>query len=170
MTLKEFEEIKSMKSQEEYEVWFHEHANFMIRIGVIWLPCIKLTRSKVALQNKSIFPVGPEEELRELKDRDSREVAEKQRFLQIYDTLSFEDRWSVKEYFDLLKKTTEMENRYRQKKEFPEKIFCSFCGRPEEKCKKIIASPSNVFICDECIDICNEIMEDERKNEGLKSQ
>ena len=39
-------------------------------------------------------------------------------------------------------------------------IRCSFCGKPQEMVKKIIAGP-NVFICDECIGICNNIMESE---------
>ena len=39
-------------------------------------------------------------------------------------------------------------------------IRCSFCGKPQEMVKKIIAGP-NVFICDECIGVCNNIMENE---------
>ena len=43
-------------------------------------------------------------------------------------------------------------------------IRCSFCGKPQEMVKKIIAGP-NVFICDECIGVCNNIMEDEQYEE-----
>ena len=43
-------------------------------------------------------------------------------------------------------------------------IRCSFCGKPQEMVKKIIAGP-NVFICDECIGVCNNIMEDEEYEE-----
>ena len=39
-------------------------------------------------------------------------------------------------------------------------IRCSFCGKPQEMVKKIIAGP-NVFICDECIGVCNNIMDSE---------
>lgn len=39
-------------------------------------------------------------------------------------------------------------------------IRCSFCGKPQEMVKRIIAGP-NVFICDECIGVCNNIMDDE---------
>ncbi len=39
-------------------------------------------------------------------------------------------------------------------------IKCSFCGKPQELVKKIIAGP-NVFICDECIGLCQEIMDEE---------
>lgn len=38
---------------------------------------------------------------------------------------------------------------------------CSFCGKPESKARKLIAGPSGVFICDECIDICSDIMMEE---------
>ena len=43
-------------------------------------------------------------------------------------------------------------------------VRCSFCGKPQEMVKKIIAGP-NVFICDECIGVCNNIMEDEKYEE-----
>lgn len=40
-------------------------------------------------------------------------------------------------------------------------IKCSFCGKPQESVKKIIAGPNGVFICDECVDVCQNIMETE---------
>ena len=43
-------------------------------------------------------------------------------------------------------------------------LRCSFCGKTQEEVKKIIAGPT-VYICDECIDLCNEIMEEEYLNE-----
>ncbi len=39
-------------------------------------------------------------------------------------------------------------------------LYCSFCGKSQHEVKKLIAGPS-VFICDECIDLCNEIVHDE---------
>ena len=39
-------------------------------------------------------------------------------------------------------------------------VKCSFCGKPQESVKKIIAGPG-VYICDECINVCQEIIEDE---------
>lgn len=41
--------------------------------------------------------------------------------------------------------------------EEPAKIFCSFCGKSQDEVRKIIAGPS-VYICDECIDLCNDIL------------
>ena len=40
---------------------------------------------------------------------------------------------------------------------------CSFCGKPKELAKKLIAGPDGVYICDECIDICKEVLEREEK-------
>ena len=37
-------------------------------------------------------------------------------------------------------------------------IYCSFCGRPKEAYRRFVAGPGGVFICNECIDLCNEIM------------
>ena len=39
-------------------------------------------------------------------------------------------------------------------------LKCSFCGKSQKQVKKLIAGPG-VFICDECIDLCNEIIEEE---------
>ncbi len=39
---------------------------------------------------------------------------------------------------------------------------CSFCGKSEEETKKLIASPDGVFICDKCVELCNEILCDLR--------
>ena len=39
-------------------------------------------------------------------------------------------------------------------------VKCSFCGKPQESVKKIIAGPG-VYICDECIELCQDIMDDE---------
>lgn len=41
------------------------------------------------------------------------------------------------------------------------KIRCSFCGKTEDQVRKLIAGPDGVFICDECIEICAEIMDEE---------
>ena len=46
-------------------------------------------------------------------------------------------------------------------------LYCSFCGKSQHEVKKLIAGPS-VFICDECIDLCNEIIRDELPAEGEK--
>lgn len=40
-------------------------------------------------------------------------------------------------------------------------IRCSFCGKSQDQVKKLIAGPEGVFICDECIEVCMEIVEDE---------
>ena len=39
-------------------------------------------------------------------------------------------------------------------------LYCSFCGKSQHEVKKLIAGPS-VFICDECVDLCNDIIRDE---------
>ena len=42
-------------------------------------------------------------------------------------------------------------------------LYCSFCGKSQHEVKKLIAGPS-VFICDECIDLCTDIITEEAKN------
>src|SRR5919206_1399962 len=41
-----------------------------------------------------------------------------------------------------------------------EQLLCSFCGKSQPQVKKLIAGPG-VYICDECIDLCNEIIDEE---------
>ena len=43
----------------------------------------------------------------------------------------------------------------------PKKIKCSFCGKPQEAVRRIIAGPEGIYICDECVDICADIIEEE---------
>ncbi len=47
-------------------------------------------------------------------------------------------------------------------------LYCSFCGKSQHEVKKLIAGPS-VFICDECIDLCNDIIRDENTAESSAS-
>jgi ATP-dependent Clp protease ATP-binding subunit ClpX len=43
-------------------------------------------------------------------------------------------------------------------------LVCSFCGRKRaDGNRRLIAGPAGVFICDECIDLCVEILEEERR-------
>ena len=44
-------------------------------------------------------------------------------------------------------------------------LYCSFCGKSQHEVKKLIAGPS-VFICDECIELCNDIIRDETPAEA----
>ena len=46
-------------------------------------------------------------------------------------------------------------------------LYCTFCGKSQHEVKKLIAGPS-VFICDECIDLCNEIIRDEQPSTEAK--
>ena len=39
-------------------------------------------------------------------------------------------------------------------------LYCSFCGKSQHEVKKLIAGPS-VFVCDECVDLCNDIIREE---------
>ena len=47
-----------------------------------------------------------------------------------------------------------------------DRIRCSFCGKSQDQVRKLIAGNNNVFICDECIDLCSEILEEELEEEG----
>jgi ATP-dependent Clp protease ATP-binding subunit ClpX len=46
---------------------------------------------------------------------------------------------------------------------------CSFCGKGQDQVRKLVAGPG-VFICDQCIDLCQEVLEDDNKSTGQKKQ
>jgi ATP-dependent Clp protease ATP-binding subunit ClpX len=48
-------------------------------------------------------------------------------------------------------------------------LRCSFCGKSQNEVKKLIAGPS-VYVCNECIDICNEIINDDDQNEATAAR
>ena len=60
-----------------------------------------------------------------------------------------------------------MRERKNMSSRTPEKIRCSFCGKSQGQVRKLIQGENNTFICDECIELCNEILaEEEAKNGG----
>ena len=58
----------------------------------------------------------------------------------------------------LLKKINKNEN-------YQKNTRCSFCGKSQGQVRKLIAGPKGAYICDECVDICAEIIEEEFENE-----
>ena len=53
------------------------------------------------------------------------------------------------------------------KKEEKETLFCSFCGKSQKEVKKLIAGPT-VFVCDECVELCMDIIKEDTKNSKSK--
>ena len=47
-------------------------------------------------------------------------------------------------------------------------LYCSFCGKSQHEVRKLIAGPT-VFICDECVELCMDIIREETKSAGLKT-
>ncbi|MFL2799546.1 MAG: ATP-dependent Clp protease ATP-binding subunit ClpX [Paracoccaceae bacterium] len=48
-------------------------------------------------------------------------------------------------------------------------LYCSFCGKSQHEVRKLIAGPT-VFICDECVELCMDIIREETKASGLKAE
>ncbi|MBQ1681765.1 MULTISPECIES: ATP-dependent Clp protease ATP-binding subunit ClpX [Agathobacter] len=55
------------------------------------------------------------------------------------------------------------------KKNDEELVFCSFCGKNQHQVGRMISGPGGAFICDECIDICNEIIMEEELDANKKN-
>ena len=41
-----------------------------------------------------------------------------------------------------------------------DQLFCSFCGKPKAQVKRLVAGPSGIYICNECIEVCREVLKD----------
>ncbi len=55
------------------------------------------------------------------------------------------------------------------KKTDKESLFCSFCGKNQKEVKKLIAGPT-VFVCDECVELCMDIIKEDNKNNKSKTK
>ena len=63
-----------------------------------------------------------------------------------------------------------MSNERNGKGEDGKLLYCSFCGKSQHEVRKLIAGPS-VFVCDECVELCNDIIREEMQDEtstGIK--
>ncbi|MDO4966258.1 MAG: ATP-dependent Clp protease ATP-binding subunit ClpX [Lachnospiraceae bacterium] len=50
------------------------------------------------------------------------------------------------------------------------KIRCSFCGKPQSDVRKLIAGPEGSYICDECVEICMDIIDEEFEQDGVSEE
>ena len=57
----------------------------------------------------------------------------------------------------------------RGKNEDGKLLYCSFCGKSQHEVRKLIAGPS-VFICDECVELCNDIIREELEDTRAAGQ
>jgi len=58
---------------------------------------------------------------------------------------------------------------HRGKNDEGKLLYCSFCGKSQHEVRKLIAGPS-VFICDECVELCNDIIREEMQDSSAKSK
>lgn len=49
-------------------------------------------------------------------------------------------------------------------------VRCSFCGKPQNQVQKMIAGPSGIYICDECVSICSDIIEEELEDSEIQEK
>ena len=55
------------------------------------------------------------------------------------------------------------------KKNDKDSLFCSFCGKSQKEVKKLIAGPT-VFVCDECVELCMDIIKEDSRNNKIKAK
>jgi len=57
----------------------------------------------------------------------------------------------------------------QDKKDDGKLLYCSFCGKSQHEVRKLIAGPQ-VFICDECVDLCNDIITEEMQEQSASGE
>lgn len=55
-------------------------------------------------------------------------------------------------------------------KENNEQLFCSFCGKPKELTNRLIAGPNGIFICNECIEVCYDVLKEDNGKDDSKAE
>ena len=60
------------------------------------------------------------------------------------------------------------DDRYNKGDDNGKLLYCSFCGKSQHEVRKLIAGPS-VFVCDECVDLCNDIIREEIQEKEAES-
>jgi len=62
-----------------------------------------------------------------------------------------------------------MTDESRGKSEEGKLLYCSFCGKSQHEVRKLIAGPS-VFVCDECVELCNDIIREELEEKAERTR
>ena len=57
------------------------------------------------------------------------------------------------------------DDKHNNNEESGKLLYCSFCGKSQHEVRKLIAGPS-VFVCDECVELCNDIIREELEEVG----
>ena len=50
-----------------------------------------------------------------------------------------------------------------------EKLRCSFCNKTQDQVKKLISGPNGIYICDQCVSICSDILDEEFEEEEIQT-
>ena len=53
-------------------------------------------------------------------------------------------------------------------KEINEQLTCSFCGKPKEMVERLLAGPNGIFICNECIEACADVLKEDNRKDAEK--
>lgn len=184
MTIKEFEEAKS--TEPDFDKWFQNCAWYTVNISGVQFPCVKIGRKKAGLPDGTVIPIDDPDNIKRIDNRTEKEhLFTSSSFLHIYQRLNATDRLSVNNFLQALDAKTTVEREALEKTKTTaekktgdgskksedstgddwKKRRCSFCGRSLDKVKKMVAGPNYVYICNECIDICSDIMKEELGND-----
>ena len=155
MSLKDFQNLKSSKTPEEFKEWFDNTAGWYIDVYGQKIICAKVAKRKAFLRNGMLVEADSDDEIR-LVDREEWNTIKNENWMwEKYTQLGPENRYNINH---LIKLSWEEEEKERER---IANAYCTFCGRTKNEVDKLIIGRKNgVFICDECIKECNKILEE----------
>lgn len=166
MTIKDFQILVADKTEYEYEKWFTDAAKHEICIGTVYIQCFMVSKSYVGLRDGTLYKIKPENKVREI-NRGVEEI--KRRIIQQVDRLDVMNIQAIRSYLDLIEEKDKMERdieQYMKSIEPPrDKIHCSCCGAHIDRVKKMVCASNFIYICDECVNVCCELMHEELPND-----
>ena len=156
MTIKEFEENIQPLNTRDYKSWFNTNAKHEIRIGGVYIRCVKLTANRVAFLDKTTYKVQKENKIRKYDEARNFFVNE---IVQKCDEMEVLNKVAIEGYLDLLIEKDRLEKNIKEANKLieDERAHCMFCGKPRDEVKKLIKG-YDTYICDECCKICYEIL------------
>jgi len=156
MTIKEFEENIQPLNTRDYKFWFKSNAKHEIRIGAVYIRCVKLTGGRVAFLDKTTYKVQKENKFRKYDEVRNHFVNE---IVQRCDEMEVLNKVAIQEFLDLLVKKDRMEKDIKGATELiqDERAHCMFCGKSRDEVNKLVKG-YDTYICDDCCKICYELL------------
>lgn len=151
MNINDFLNIRDSKTPEEFEEWFDDIASWYIDACGTKIPCAKIARRKAFLRDGTVIEVDDPAKLKMIGDDGyslTNETVLIHRFSQL----------NPYHHLEIANHIVELWKMEQEEKNPDKNMECSFCGKKAYEVDKMIEGPNDLYICDECVEMCNTIL------------